>query len=337
LGLGLLDIGEDEASSLSSVEELSEAVPLSRPFTSPVASMSTNTLTSSASIEPDLSILASRYLSPPDPNDISAKYRNERRYRMLLQHEYHTILTLPLWRPSHVEVGAVGFLSKPDGHFETLFNAFEPGATSGGKADELPMLSGYGKISKGSQRQDKRNAAQRGLDHLHGLLSSARISRTQSFQLRTQHKVAYIYAESTMYRYIANVEVPKKWFQSNIDHIMKIYGREQRLTREDIFLVIGALDAPNYASFVSHSHPDGQVNFNVFASPQVGQPWGEFTLTSAEQTMESSTDTVQQEMVGAVTASNVSLVQVKNSSESWDSILLARLRFKPDIPEPTSL
>lgn len=91
LELGLLDIGEDETSSLSSVEELSEVVPLSRPFTSPAVSMSTNTLTSNASIEPDLSILASRYLSPPDPDDISAKYRNERRYRMLLQHEYHTI------------------------------------------------------------------------------------------------------------------------------------------------------------------------------------------------------------------------------------------------------
>jgi abelson tyrosine-protein kinase 1 len=66
--------------------------------------------------------------------------------------------------------------------------------------------------------------------------TNRRISRTQSFQLRTRHKVAYIYAESTMYRYITNVEVPKKWFQSNIDHIMKIYGREQRLTREDIYL-----------------------------------------------------------------------------------------------------
>ncbi len=82
-----------------------------------------------------------------------------------------------------------------------------------------------------------------------------------------------------MYRYITNPDVPKKWFQSNIDHIMKIYGQEQRLTREDIYLgmfgnkavhvincscdpiiVIGALDAPDYASFVSHSHPDGQVS-----------------------------------------------------------------------------
>jgi len=91
--------------------------------------------------------------------------------------------------------------------------------------------------------------------------------------------VAYIYTETTIFRYITNLDVPRKWFQSNIDHIMKIYGKEQRLTREDIFLgmfrlcvvshssfimmvaitVIGALDAPDYASFVSHSHPDGQV------------------------------------------------------------------------------
>ena len=196
-GLGL-DIGEDEVSSLSSVEELGEVAPLSQPVATPIDSMSTNTLTSDASIEPDLSVLASGYLSPPDPDDISAKYRDERRYRMLLQHEYHTIrgypfpfltlisdndsrarffflcpkVTLPLWRPSHVELGAVGFLSKPEGRFETLFNAFEPGATSGGKADELPMLSGYGKVFKGSQRQDKRNAALRGLDRVHGLISS---------------------------------------------------------------------------------------------------------------------------------------------------------------------
>ena len=93
-GLGL-DIGEDEVSSLSSVEELSEVAPLSQPVATPVASMSTNTLTSNASIEPDLSVLASGYLSPPDPDDISAKYRNERRYRMLLQHEYHTIRGYP--------------------------------------------------------------------------------------------------------------------------------------------------------------------------------------------------------------------------------------------------
>ena len=81
-------------------------------------------------------------------------------------------VTLPLWKPSRIELGAVGFLSKPEGRFETLFNAFNPGETSGGKADELPTLSGYGKAVQGNQRQDKRNAAQRGFDRVQGLFSS---------------------------------------------------------------------------------------------------------------------------------------------------------------------
>jgi len=34
------------------------------------------------------------------------------------------------------------------------------------------MLSGYGKVSQGSQRQDKRNAAQRGLDRVQAIFSS---------------------------------------------------------------------------------------------------------------------------------------------------------------------
>jgi abelson tyrosine-protein kinase 1/abelson tyrosine-protein kinase 2 len=71
----------------------------------------------------------------------------------------------------------------------------------------------------------------------------------------------------------------------------------------------------------------------VLSPARVGRAWGRFTLTPAEQV---SSKTEQQDlMVGAVTANNVSFV--KGSSEPWDSVLLARLRFKPDLPEPTSL
>ena len=90
-----------------------------------------------------------------------------------LRNIFSHIVTLPLWKPSHVELGAVGFLSKPEGHFETLFNAFNPGATSNGMADGLPTLLGYGKVYQGSQRQDKRNAAQRSFDRVQGLFSSS--------------------------------------------------------------------------------------------------------------------------------------------------------------------
>lgn len=74
----------------------------------------------------------------------------------------------------------------------------------------------------------------------------------------------------------------------------------------------------------------------MLSPARVGRVWGQFTLTSAEEGLQPSSETAQQAtMVGAVTASNVSLV--KGSSEPWDSVLLARLRFKPDVPEPTSL
>jgi abelson tyrosine-protein kinase 1 len=182
-----LDIGNNEAGYL----------PVEKGRTDPWGTV--NTRSSSTSSEtvpseanlPDQTVLASGYLSPFDHDDMAAKCQHERRYRMLLQHDFNTIrgsslpclvlpvyepvvltVTLPLWQPSHVELGSVGFLSKPDGRFETWFNAFNPGPTSAGKADELPMLSGYGKVLQGNHRHDKRNAAQRGFDRVQGLFSS---------------------------------------------------------------------------------------------------------------------------------------------------------------------
>ena len=57
------------------------------------SSMSSSTLTSSASIV-NPSALASSFLEPVD--ETAAKYQDERRYRMLLQHDHHTI------RGSHI-------------------------------------------------------------------------------------------------------------------------------------------------------------------------------------------------------------------------------------------
>ncbi|KAK7046149.1 hypothetical protein VNI00_007152 [Paramarasmius palmivorus] len=76
------------------------------------------------------------YDSPPPANEGLADTRNERRYRMLLVHDFHPsclpapnidwTVTLPLWSPSPIAIGAVGYLSKPKGAFVTLFNAFNP-------------------------------------------------------------------------------------------------------------------------------------------------------------------------------------------------------------------
>lgn len=66
----------------------------------------------------------------------------------------------------------MGYLSKPAGSFVTLFNSFSPETTAEvAAARGLPSLYGYGRLAKGNQRQEKRNAAQRGLSAFVGLLA----------------------------------------------------------------------------------------------------------------------------------------------------------------------
>ena len=70
-----------------------------------------------------------------------------------------------------MELGAVGYLSKPSGSFVTLFNAFSPEEAAVEAVRGLPSLHGYGKVTTGSQKRDRRNVAQRGLDAIIGFLT----------------------------------------------------------------------------------------------------------------------------------------------------------------------
>ena len=54
----------------------------------------------------------------------------------------------------------------------TLFNSFQPAKSSNGRAKDIPSLYGYGRVSAGNQRQDKRNVAQRGVDIIQSWLST---------------------------------------------------------------------------------------------------------------------------------------------------------------------
>ncbi|KAJ4490744.1 hypothetical protein J3R30DRAFT_3277483 [Lentinula aciculospora] len=279
------------------------------------------------------------YDSPPPANDSIAEARDERRYRLLLAHEFHPSLTLPLWSPAPVALGAVGYLSKPRGEFVTLFNAFHPQNSAIALVKGLPSVHGYGKFYTGSHRQDKRNAAQRGLDVIAGLFpfktrgGNVFVSRRYSYPLRAGHKTAHLCTETTMYRYVENLDAPKKWFKANVDTMLEAFGSQHQIQKEDLFLVIGTLDTPEYALFVSHNHPDGQVHFNVFNSSRARQPWGTFS-TDTETPYEFGGPSYHEPVSGRPLSAN------KISSQGicpWQTVLIARLRFKPDVSEPTSL
>ena len=101
-------------------------------------------------------------------------------------------MTLPLWSPSPIAVGAVGFHSKSrGGEFVTLFNSFEPMKSSGGVARDMPSLFGYGRVNVGNQRQDKRNMAQRGMDVIQSWLSS---SRTRTGEAKYSYVHLYLFS-----------------------------------------------------------------------------------------------------------------------------------------------
>ncbi|KZT05047.1 uncharacterized protein LAESUDRAFT_750759 [Laetiporus sulphureus 93-53] len=279
------------------------------------------------------------YLSPPPIDETLAEIVNERRYRMLLQHEYHPSLTLPLWTPIHVPLGAVGYLSRPSGTFIPLFDAFKPLESSDTATGAMASLQGYGNIPMGSSRNDKRGVARRGMDMLHAWLaaksgSSSAIARQYSTPLRAGHKTAHLFTEATVYNYMKDLVAAKRWFKANIDCILKLYGPEHHLSREDVILVIGTLDAQDYGLFVSHSHPDGQLHFNVYSSPKVGQTWGHFsTTTDPSSSLAAGPVYADEPLESERSAKKVSSV---GHGGPWDTVLLARLRFKTDSAEPTS-
>ena len=77
-----------------------------------------------------------------------------------------------------------------------------------------------------------------------------------------------------------------------------------------------------------------QAHFSVYATPKIGKLWGAFTTdTEVPPELGPSYDDDDE-------ASNTSLVQESKVTSThgglWDTVLLAHLRFKPDVLESTS-
>jgi hypothetical protein len=62
------------------------------------------------------------------------------------------------------------------------------------------------------------------------------VSRQYNYQLRAGHKAAFLCTETTVYNYLDNLDAPKKWFKANIDAILKAYGADHELQKEDVLL-----------------------------------------------------------------------------------------------------
>ncbi|RPD53287.1 hypothetical protein L226DRAFT_572810 [Lentinus tigrinus ALCF2SS1-7] len=268
-------------------------------------------------------------------NEHAQMLSDERRYRMLLRHPFDQTLRLPLWSPSKVDVGAVGYLHKcGGGGFITLFNAFVP-------TEGIPSLENAGHRSQCSTRRPSpiQNGSSIRIPWLSPRVNSGNTVKFEgqySAELNANNRAAYLFTRSTNFRYIdpMNIDPVKKWFKANIDKILAIYGHEHNLSKENVYFVFGKLDAQDHALLVSHEHPHGRVDFNVFSATRVGEPWGEFSFSFDPKFSASKGLNYKEEPIEPQYTEKVSMMLGKD--DCWESVLLARLRFKPDQADPTS-
>ncbi|KAG1737988.1 hypothetical protein EDB19DRAFT_1984444 [Suillus lakei] len=255
--------------------------------------------------------------------------QNERRYRLLAKdtHEHEDSFTTPLWYPSPVEVGAVGYISKPDGEFITLCNVIEIGGKKKAEGDVtkcMPSLREYGSIGIRKTRVGDNNLGilrkfRRSVNRHDGV----NVSHRRTFPLQAGKKTAAVYTETFERRGFSHESLTpvSQWFKDNVHTILQEYAPNHPIQREDVFLVTGTINARDYALFVADPISSGEVYFNVFSSHKADRPWGTFTVMCGGEEFFPT---------GANFTSKVS-----RSDKIWDAILLARLRFAPDAEEPT--
>ncbi|KAF7341912.1 Protein kinase domain-containing protein [Mycena sanguinolenta] len=148
-----------------------------------------------------------------DENGLLAEQHKERSYRILLQHDFHPSLSLPLWNPIPVSIGTVGYLDGRSGLFVTLF--------------EIPSADRDAMTIK-TRQYARRTAAQRGFDMLTGVVSSwisdtdsPSISHTYSHPLQ---RASYLIADPATCTYVDGTRTAKEWFKNNVDLIIREYG-----------------------------------------------------------------------------------------------------------------
>ncbi|KAF7291313.1 hypothetical protein MIND_01275600 [Mycena indigotica] len=290
------------------------------------------------------------------PLETGVPAQTELLYRRSLSHAFHHLnVTLPLWTPSRVELGAVGYLKRPEGVFMTLFNSADPAAAGYVRVRPLPRIAiirekqeapaGHGHRGPGSlfsqgikvvQHKFRANtvtasgapspaSSTSNLSSQSGLASSGSdIERTYEFS--AFGGTAHLITDTAEYRHwrSTDMEKPKMWFRQNISAILEgVPGGA--LLKQEIFLVYGTLNARDHAMLVSHGDPEelSKLQFNVYSTRQPGHDWGVFEAADAAP-------------LGPQLVPRVSAVPDLHEVQKETTLLISRLRFRLDDPAPTA-
>ncbi|TFY77456.1 hypothetical protein EWM64_g6556 [Hericium alpestre] len=228
-------------------------------------------------------------IAKPPQNTPNRQLDIPRKYAGLLQHEFDESLSLPLWTPTPVSIGTVGYFSKANGRFVALFDAHSPS----GRVEGIPALSEYGPVDAYRPKP------------------TASTGGSRTYSLKGGVPAACLYTETTMYRCFKDMQGPERWLFDHADQIIDVYGVQHPIDRKKLLLVTATMTASDYAMFMFPIPPNGEITFSR-RKAKPGQPWGAWSQTSATEGVEP-------------TASKVSTV--KSAHEKWDTVLLSVVSY----------
>ncbi|TFY66606.1 hypothetical protein EVG20_g4476 [Dentipellis fragilis] len=195
--------------------------------------------------------------------------RDAREYKTNLKHGFDQSLTVPLWNPVPVQVGAVGYFSESEGTFITFFNALDPLHTSDGHASYIYSLA-KDKVKIVEEKIRKFTHLRRGVGYVESHMCAPERGETLTNVARSQtfNSSAEMYVEKGTYRHFKDLNKPQQWLRDYGDDIERIYGKQIGVAKNDIILVTGTLDARDYALLVKHDRPSRQAgHFLISCTP----------------------------------------------------------------------
>ncbi|KAL7409134.1 hypothetical protein BDY24DRAFT_404344 [Mrakia frigida] len=224
---------------------------------------------------------------------LESTHKSERAYRHHLDHMFDDRLSIPLWTPTPVPLGAVGYVDGV-GSFVNLVDITEDSrlARDHRKVVSYPdvLHDTFGDRSVGgidvqllppvSVRFARRNHHQASV--------TKDVSRRVEYPLRNGMTKSGLVMEGCECEFLNSFSAARRYLEDNIEEIFKLHShRHRELTKDRIILVVGSITATDWAAMVSHG-PTGSASFNVHSDRPSNEPWGTWTTTHRKMSQDGS-------------------------------------------------
>ncbi|KZV87102.1 hypothetical protein EXIGLDRAFT_724115 [Exidia glandulosa HHB12029] len=231
-----------------------------------------------------------------------------------------------MWRPTKVELGAVGYIDKKTFSFVTLFNAYHLATTAHSTLRRAHPLCESNPTASGNctHFQEERHTTRGDRSITQFLTGKRRYLEQYTLNAHTGSRRAYLVAPETRYQRCTCGTRATVWFLLYVQLILAVYGPVHGIEREEIILVTRKLDASDWAMALSNRFAMHDYNIRLSVVPRALRS-SKFAWARFSRDANSSKSRMR-----------VSAGHPKHRDD-WPSLLLGGLRFVQDEEVPRAV